>query len=181
MLKVIPINSFFYNWGYSSGGVYVPCIYMHARRELPLVTQVFVVICVLCISMLNLFRQHKQTLYKNSGSEAAVTDRAYYWGENRIFYKLVPSDVALKTTNYSSKFRFGHQDTENQQRWWTGDRKISHGKGSQGHWCLLQLKWTLTELWTWNWQGCCHVVYNQFWTFNVPCIALLVKQGSFLI
>ena len=34
----------------------------------------------------------------------------------------------------------------NQQRRQRGDRKISTGKGSLGHWHLLQSKWTLIEL-----------------------------------
>ena len=37
-------------WGRPSGGVYVPCIYTHARWELPQATQVFVVVLVLRIS-----------------------------------------------------------------------------------------------------------------------------------
>ena len=31
-------------WGRSSGGVYVPCIYLHARWELPYMTQFFVAV-----------------------------------------------------------------------------------------------------------------------------------------
>jgi len=37
-------------WGRPSGGVYAPCIYTHARCELPQATQVFVVVLVLRIS-----------------------------------------------------------------------------------------------------------------------------------
>ena len=37
----------------SSGGVYVPCIYMHARWELPYATQVFVVVIALRILSTN--------------------------------------------------------------------------------------------------------------------------------
>ena len=57
--------------------------------------------------------------------------------------------------------------------------KISNGKESLGHWHWLHAKQTSTELWTWNWQGFCHMVSNQFWVFDVTCIALLVKQGTF--
>ena len=39
--------------GCTSGGVYVPCIYTHARWELFLATQVFVVLLVLRISSAN--------------------------------------------------------------------------------------------------------------------------------
>ena len=39
--------------GCTSGGVYVPCVYTHARWELPEVTQVFVVVLVLCILSVN--------------------------------------------------------------------------------------------------------------------------------
>ena len=36
-----------------------------------------------------------------------------------------------------------HIKTHNQHRLWKGDRTISNGKGSLGHWHLLQLQWTL--------------------------------------
>ena len=39
--------------GCTSGGVYAPCIYMHARWDLPQVTQVFAVVLVLHISTAN--------------------------------------------------------------------------------------------------------------------------------
>ena len=35
---------------WASGGVYVPCIYSYAKWELPLATQVFVVVFVWCLS-----------------------------------------------------------------------------------------------------------------------------------
>ena len=76
--------------------------------------------------------------------------------------------------NYSRKIGFIHRDKEHRQR--RGDRKISNGKGSLGHW-LLQSQPPLFQLWTWS--G--HAVSNQFRVFDVTPVALLVKQGTFPI
>ena len=62
----------------------------------------------------------------------------------------------------------------NQYRWWRGDRKISNGNGSLGHWHLLHLKWTWFNLF---WQGCHHVMFSQFHVFDANCVALSAKQG----
>ena len=51
--KTILIWYMFTYRGCTSGGVYVLCIYMHARWELPQVTQVFVVVTVWCLSSAN--------------------------------------------------------------------------------------------------------------------------------
>ena len=40
----------------------------------------------------------------------------------------------------------------------------------------LMSAWTLTELWTWNWRGCCHAVPSKFRVFDVTRVALLVKS-----
>ena len=49
-----------------------------------------------------------------------------------------------------------------------GDRKVSNGTESLGHWHLIQSQQT------WNRQGCCHMVSNQFWGFDVMHVALVV-------
>ena len=44
---------------------------------------------------------------QNGGSDAAVTDRGYCWGENEHFYRLTPSHVQLKTTSYFEEEKNG--------------------------------------------------------------------------
>ena len=50
-------------------------------------------------------------LYKNGCSNAAVTDKGYYWGENKHLYRLMPPApyMPFKTTNYSQIFGFLRQ------------------------------------------------------------------------
>ena len=50
-------------------------------------------------------------LYKNGGSDAALTDICHCCWENEHLYRPTPSHVPLKTMNYSRKFRFLHHDT----------------------------------------------------------------------
>ena len=50
--------------------------------------------------------------------------------------------------------------------------KISNEMGSLSHWHLLQSMWSMFELWTWNWHGCCYAVLNQFHAFGTIHIAL---------
>ena len=38
--------------------------------------------------------------------------------------------------------------------------------------------WTLTH---WNWHGCRHAVSNPFQVFNIICVALLVKEGTYAV
>ena len=47
---------------------------------------------------------------------------------------------------------------------------MSNGKGSLGHWHLLQLKSTLVE------QGCCHAVPNQFQVFDITVMHCIVDK-----
>ena len=54
-------------------------------------------------------------------------------------------------------------------------------EGANGHWCLLQSEWTLIILWAWNGHGLCRALSNQLIVFNLTHIALLVKQGTFLV
>ena len=42
---------------------------------------------------------------QNGGSDAAVTDNGYCWGENEQFYGPTLSHVLLQTINYSKVFR----------------------------------------------------------------------------
>ena len=54
---------------------------------------------------------------------------------------------------------------------------MSNGNNvSLGHCRLLQLKsaWIL-----WKWHGYCRVVSSRFRVFDVTCVALLVKEGTF--
>ena len=79
--------------------------------------------------------------------------------------------------NFNSRFKTPHKKHRRRR----GDRKISNGKRPMGHWRLLQSKWSSTELWTWNWHGCCHAVSNQFRVFDITRVVLSGKQGSFPI
>ena len=47
---------------------------------------------------------------------------------------------------------------------------MSNGKGSLGHWHLLQLKSTLVE------QGCCHAVPNQFQVCDITVMHCIVDK-----
>ena len=56
-------------WGCSSGGVYVPCTYSHARCVLPQANQVFVVVFVWRLSSANYFVQLRQNLNERCGQK----------------------------------------------------------------------------------------------------------------
>ena len=56
-------------------------------------------------------REQKHACLKQKGSGAAVTNRGYYWGENKRSYGLMPSHVPLEATNCSRKIGCMHQDT----------------------------------------------------------------------
>ena len=58
---------------------------------------------------------------------------------------------------------------------WRGDKQISNGQGSLGHWHLLQLPRTLKSV------NCCHAVSSHFRVCDARRVALLVKQGTFPI
>ena len=80
----------------------------------------------------------------------------YYWEENRP----VLSHIPLKSTNYSRKFEFMHQDSScNQHRCWRGDRKIS--KGSLDH---LTSAYNCSKLWVWAWTVVSHLHLSRLWT-----------------
>ena len=117
--------------------------------------------------------------------DAAVTNRGYYWEENKHLYRPVLSQgpnehlcyspvlsqvpdehlcrpmlshVPLKTTNYSSKLdsMSGHIIVNTDDK--ERDRKFSNGMESLGH-CYRQ-----SEHWLWNWHGCCLMVSG--WRFE---------------
>lgn len=60
---------------------------------------------------------------KNGRNDAAVTNRGNYLGENEHLYRLIPSHLPSKTTDYSRKFGFSHQDIMNEHRRQIGYRK----------------------------------------------------------
>ena len=59
----------------------------------------------------------------------------------------------------------------------TADSEEETGKSQmgRGHW-VIDICYNCTKLW--DWQGCCHALFNQFWVFD---ITLFVKEGNLLI
>ena len=87
----------------------------------------------------------------------------YHWGPQIIQENI---DLCIKTHIINMD---GKEETGKSWKWSLG----------QCHRYLLQSKWTLIQLWTWNWQGCCHAMSNQFRVFDITYVALLVKLSDF--
>ena len=128
----------------------------------------------------------------STGSDTIITDTGYCstWRENerwqvqtntfpcttedhKLFKKIwIHTSRHIVTINIDSE-----EETVNFE--WEGVK--GQWEGVNGSLMSATIMVNLTELWTWNWQGCCHEASNQFWVFNIKRIALtkLVKQGTF--
>ena len=119
-------------------------------------------------------------------SDAAVTDRGHYKGESKRLYEPTPSHgpLPLRTTNYSKKYRFVHQDTHNQHGRQRGNRKILEvviGSVSQVS-AVTGICYNQSELW-FNFEletDKAVVMWCPISSvFNITYVALLVKLSDF--
>ena len=73
------VNHAIISWGCTSSGVYVPCIYMHARWELLYMTEVFVVVLVLCISSAKTLTWHACKCKVHQLHQRYILMRMHLW------------------------------------------------------------------------------------------------------
>ena len=103
--------------------------------------------------------------------------RDYYGGEDEYLYILTSSHIPLKSTNYSSSANSSIKTHHNRhRRWREGQKKISNGEGSLGHWHHYH---NPAMLLTFQWNDACAVGYLSAygWAVSLCCFGVQCLEG----
>ena len=105
--------------------------------------------------------------YKNGTFDAAITNRGYYWWNECVWI-----DAILHTIEDHKLFKKINPD---------GNEETGKSRIERGHW-VPDICYSCSKLWTLaDTRLTLSIGVNLFQVFDITCVALLVKQGTFLI